>query len=63
MLVRLHAPPVEGKANQELLDFLSNRLNLRRSQVHLLLGEKSRQKVVEVQGIEPAALREALQSS
>ncbi|MGB3412425.1 MAG: DUF167 domain-containing protein [Microthrixaceae bacterium] len=48
--VRVAAPANEGKANAELLRFLAATLDLRRSSVSLLRGERSRDKVVEVTG-------------
>ncbi|MGC8839196.1 MAG: DUF167 domain-containing protein [Anaerolineae bacterium] len=49
--VRLTAPPVEGAANRALVDFLARQLGVRRSQVHILAGEASRDKVVAVEGL------------
>ncbi|MCL5774382.1 MAG: DUF167 domain-containing protein [Firmicutes bacterium] len=46
LLVRLKAPPVEGRANKELIDFLAQALYLKKNQIELLQGEKSRNKVV-----------------
>ena len=48
ILVKLHAPPVEGKANTELLRFLAESLGCPKGQVTLMRGESSRLKVVEV---------------
>lgn len=56
LVVRLTAPPVDGKANAALLDFLASQLNLRKQQVQLQSGLKSRHKVVKVQGIGRAEL-------
>lgn len=56
LVVRLTAPPVDGKANAALLDFLACQLNLRKQQVQLHSGLKSRHKVVKVQGIGRAEL-------
>lgn len=56
LVVRLVAPPVEGKANLALLEFLSERLGLRKHQLQLVSGQKARHKVVKVQGVERAAL-------
>jgi uncharacterized protein (TIGR00251 family) len=42
--VRITAPPVDGKANQQLIQFLSKSFKVSKSQVHLLNGETSRQK-------------------
>lgn len=56
LLVRLAAPPVDGKANTELLRFLAEMLELPKSQISLLRGTSSRQKTVEL----PAAALERL---
>ncbi|MFN8608858.1 MAG: DUF167 domain-containing protein [Vulcanimicrobiota bacterium] len=56
LVVRLTAPPVDGKANSALLEFLAEQLNLRKQQVQLHSGQKSRHKVVKVQGIGRAEL-------
>jgi len=42
--VRITAPPVDGKANQQLIQFLSKSFKVSKSQVTLLNGESSRQK-------------------
>ncbi len=49
--IRLTAPPVEGKANQALIRFLAELLSVSRSQVEILTGEKSKQKIVRVRGV------------
>jgi uncharacterized protein (TIGR00251 family) len=48
LMVKLAAPPVDGKANTELVRFLADVLACPKSQVQLLRGEGSRQKVLEV---------------
>lgn len=50
--VKVQAPPVEGKANEALLEFLSERLGLPVRQFKILGGAKSRDKLVEITGIE-----------
>jgi uncharacterized protein len=52
--VRLAAPPVEGAANDELIRLLARLLGLPRSQVTLVAGQTSKNKVVRVQGISRA---------
>jgi uncharacterized protein (TIGR00251 family) len=47
--VALHAPPVDGKANEELLRHLAARLGLKKSAVELVAGLTSREKSVLVQ--------------
>ena len=55
LMIKLAAPPVDGKANDELLRFLAKSLGCPRSQVHLVRGEGSRQKTVEIPAV--AAVR------
>jgi hypothetical protein len=49
--IRLTAPPVEGKANAALIDFLAATLNVRRAQIEIVTGETSRHKRVRVRGV------------
>jgi len=49
--IRLRAPAVEGKANAALIEFLAQSLGLRRSQIAILRGDKSREKIVAVEGM------------
>jgi len=51
--IKIDAPPVDGKANECLLRFLSEVLNLKRSNLELIKGETSRQKQVKVQNLSP----------
>lgn len=46
--VRLRAPPVEGAANDALIEFLADELGLSRRQIRIVSGLGSRSKVVEV---------------
>jgi uncharacterized protein (TIGR00251 family) len=46
--VRLRARPVEGQANERLIALLSERLGLRKRDVTVLSGVRSRQKVVRI---------------
>jgi uncharacterized protein (TIGR00251 family) len=47
--VRLAAPPVDGKANAELLRFLAEVFGVPRRNVTLLRGETSRAKAVRIE--------------
>jgi uncharacterized protein len=58
--VKVHAPALEGRANDELLDFLAGHLDLPRRAITLLRGDKSRQKIVRVDGLDAATLRTRL---
>lgn len=46
--VRLCSPPVDGAANEALRKVLAEHFNVKRSQVRIIQGEKSRIKVVEI---------------
>jgi uncharacterized protein (TIGR00251 family) len=49
--VRLSAPPLRGKANRELLAFLSQLLGVSQSSLAIIKGHTSRSKVVAVSGL------------
>lgn len=42
--IKLKAPPVEGKANQELIRFLSDLLGVAKNSIEILRGDKSSRK-------------------
>ena len=52
--MRLAAPPVDGRANDELVNFLAARLGVPKRAVVLVSGAGSRRKVVDVAGIDLA---------
>lgn len=54
--IRLAAPPVDGKANAELIAYLAERLKLGRSAVVLKSGQSSRRKVLALTGCPPEAV-------
>jgi uncharacterized protein len=49
--IKLKAPPVDGKANDCLIEFLSEIFSLPQSRIALLRGETSRHKVVLLKGL------------
>jgi len=58
--VRVTAPPVEGKANEALLRFLALSLDLSLSQVEILKGHHSREKVLRLSGIDLSLVTQRL---
>lgn len=46
--VRLTAPPIEGKANAALIEFLSDVLNVSRSKIDIVAGINGRDKLVTI---------------
>ena len=55
--VRLHAPPVDGAANEPLVRLLAERLGVPRRSVHVVAGTTSRAKTVEIEGTTEEAVR------
>jgi uncharacterized protein (TIGR00251 family) len=55
-LIRLAAPPVEGAANDALVGFLADRLDLSRRSIRILSGDKSRDKRVGISGLDAATV-------
>ena len=54
--MRVGAPPERGKANEAVLALLAEVLAVPRSSVALVSGGGSRDKIVELAGIEPAEI-------
>jgi hypothetical protein len=50
----LTAPPADGRANQACIEFFSRGLGIPQSRVRLVSGEKSRHKVIELDGVSEA---------
>ncbi len=47
--IYLTAVPVDGKANKELIKLLSEELNISKSKINIIKGEKSKEKIIEVE--------------
>jgi uncharacterized protein len=58
--VRVTAPPVDGRANDALRRLIARRAGVAPSRVTLVRGEKSRDKTLSVEGVDPATLRARL---
>ncbi len=52
--IAVHAPPIEGRANEALIAFLADLFDLPKSSVQLVTGELSRSKVFLLRGVTPA---------
>lgn len=50
--VKLTAPPVEGEANEQLIEVISELTGVRKSDIRIVRGLSSRRKVVEIRGVE-----------
>nr|CAG8550681.1 4255_t:CDS:2 [Entrophospora candida]CAG8554023.1 7764_t:CDS:2 [Entrophospora candida] len=49
--LQIAAPPRDGEANKEVISFLSEILRIRKSDISLISGMKSRDKIVKLEGI------------
>ncbi len=58
--IKIKAPPVDGKANAEVIEFLSHQLGIPKRQIELLKGDKSRDKKIRVTGISLQQIRKLL---
>ena len=58
--VKVHAPALEGRANDELCEFIADELALPRRAVTVALGDKSRQKLLQIDGLTLAEVRQRL---
>ena len=59
--VRLRAPPVEGKANRNLIKFFADVFQTNRSKVTIVKGATSRTKAVSIAGFTELEARTAIE--
>ncbi len=60
VVIRVSAPPVDGKANAALCRFIAKKAGVAPSRVEIVRGHTAREKLVRVEGLDVAALRAAL---
>ena len=58
--IKLRAPPLEGKANAALRSFLAEELEISERKIVLERGEKSRDKLVRIEGLSEEEVRRRL---
>ena len=59
-ILRLNAPPVDGKANKAAIEFIAKSLGIPRSGVSLVSGEKGRHKIFEIVGLQTSDVEREL---
>lgn len=60
IVIRVTAPPVDGRANAALCAFVAKRAGVPKSAVSVVVGAGARDKVIEVLGADEATVRAAL---
>ena len=60
LIVRVSAPPVDGGANAEVIKLVSKATGVAKSGISILRGEKSRDKLLRIDGISEDELSAAL---
>lgn len=58
--VRIHSPPVDGKANEEVIRFFSKILEIKKSHIDIVKGHTDKNKLLQVFGISESALVEKI---
>jgi uncharacterized protein YggU (UPF0235/DUF167 family) len=60
LVVRVTAPPIDGRANAALCALIAKRAGVAKGRVTVVRGAAAREKVVRVDGLDTPALRRAL---
>lgn len=61
--IKLKAPPVDNAANDELIRFLREKLNIRKSNIEIKSGHKQRKKIVSVSRCDIKTISSLLQQT
>ncbi len=54
--IKVSAPPDKGKANQELIEFLSDILGQKKDQITIVKGQTSHNKLIAIEGLTQAEI-------
>ncbi len=61
--LKIAAPPVDGKANKELIAFLSKRLGVSKSSINIDHGQTGKNKVISIIGLGRDQIYELIEAS
>ncbi len=61
--LKIAAPPVEGKANKELISFLSKTLGINKSSITIDRGHTSKVKIVTILGLDRDQIYERIEEA
>ena len=62
LMIRVHAPPIKGKANREIVKWLSKKLKKPSSQIRIIAGLTSNLKTLEIFGMDESTFLGAIGS-
>jgi uncharacterized protein (TIGR00251 family) len=60
LVIRINAVPEKGAVNDELIRFLAKHLNIGKSSIKIVQGDKSRHKKISIKGLKDDFLRQNL---
>ncbi len=60
LVIKLTSPPIEGKANKQLIKFLGKKLGIAPSSISILRGNNSRDKVMLIAGLSGTKVKEKI---
>lgn len=58
--IRLMSPPVDGEANEELINFLADFLGCARKDIAILAGEESRKKIITIMNADASRINDLI---
>lgn len=58
--IKIKAPPLEGRANDEIIAFLSKALNISKSKIEIIKGDRSRLKKILIHSLSQDLIKKAL---
>jgi uncharacterized protein (TIGR00251 family) len=61
--IKIAAPPVKGKANKELIDYLSHLLDIPKDRLEIVKGNTSKNKLISIDGLSKVTIQEKLLSA
>jgi uncharacterized protein len=62
LVIRVTAPALEGRANESLRRLVAKRFGVPKSAITILRGHRSRDKVIEIDGVDQSTLLAVLRS-
>ena len=60
LFIRVTAPAVDGRANESMRRLVANRLGVPKSAITIIKGHRSRDKVIEIDGVDESTVLAAL---